>query len=153
MKIEKADEFQIFFPSDEARFFPEFPDGTLQEVFAGFNLAAEPFHLLTPKPRFLRPNKSFPSERTGKQSVVGRIVVLPLLWKYSCSFDNSCRIVSIVQEMLFGVNIALRGTFFRRPRRMLLKSRLTALLSKPQRIRASLVTGGRFSSSFIFHGP
>ena len=41
MKIEKADEFQIFFPSDEARFFLEFPDGALQEVFAGFNLAAE----------------------------------------------------------------------------------------------------------------
>lgn len=53
MKIEKADEFQIFFPSDEARFFPEFPDGTLQEVFAGFNLAAEAIPLADAKAAFL----------------------------------------------------------------------------------------------------
>ena len=36
-----SDEFQVFFPGDEARFFPEFPDGALQEVFTGFDLTAE----------------------------------------------------------------------------------------------------------------
>lgn len=78
MEVEEADELQVFFPSDEACFFPEFPDGALQEIFASFDFTAEAIPLADAKAAFLRPNKSFPSERTGKQSVVGRIVVLPL---------------------------------------------------------------------------
>ena len=41
MEVQEADEFQVFFPGDEARFFPEFPDGALQEVFTGFDFTAE----------------------------------------------------------------------------------------------------------------
>ena len=41
MEVQEADEFQVFFPGDEARFFPELPDGALQEVFTGFDLTAE----------------------------------------------------------------------------------------------------------------
>ena len=52
MKIEKADEFQIFFPSDEARFFLEFPDGALQEIFASFDFTAEAIPLADAKAAF-----------------------------------------------------------------------------------------------------
>ena len=41
MEVQEADEFQVFFLGDEARFFPEFPDGALQEVFTGFDFTAE----------------------------------------------------------------------------------------------------------------
>ena len=41
MEVQEADEFQVFFLGDETRFFPEFPDDALQEVFTGFDLTAE----------------------------------------------------------------------------------------------------------------
>lgn len=53
VEVEEADELQIFFPSDEARFFLEFPDGALQEVFAGFDFTAEAIPLADAKAAFL----------------------------------------------------------------------------------------------------
>ena len=52
VEVEEADEFQIFFPSDEARFFPEFPDGALQEIFASFDFTAEAIPLADAKAAF-----------------------------------------------------------------------------------------------------
>lgn len=41
VEVQETDEFQVFFPGHEARFFPELPDSALQEVFTRFYLAAE----------------------------------------------------------------------------------------------------------------
>ena len=77
VEVEEADELQVFFPSDEARSSWSSRTAHCKKSSPASILPPKPFHLLTPKPRFLRPNKSFPSGRTGKQSVVGRMV-LPL---------------------------------------------------------------------------
>ena len=44
MKVQEADEFQVFFLGDETRFFPEFPDGALRRsrVFCGLIKVSRP---------------------------------------------------------------------------------------------------------------